>query len=107
MTLEHTALVVHSPRIGLKVWTQFIATAHPKERCQHRVDSYDLQNMKTLTSYLAGKRDLDDVPRFCRNLPRTPMAKPIMESVTKELRAWPTAGGSPFSKAPYSAKPTT
>lgn len=63
--------------------------------------------MKTLDLLFGREEKLDDVPRFCRNLPRAPGAKPITESVTKEPRALPTAGGSPFSGAPSSAQPTT
>lgn len=52
-------------------WALLSATTRPKERHQQQEDNCEPQNVKTLTSYLAGKGNLDDDPRFPRAVNQT------------------------------------
>lgn len=58
---------------------------------------------RLLAFYLAGKRNLGDVPRFCRNLPTAPKAMSMTDSVTKELGA--LLGVHPFPEPPAPPNP--
>ena len=70
MTLEDPAPADLHRRLGLQSWALLSATAHPKERHRQQ-DDCEPYSVKTLTSYLAGKGNLDDVPRFPRAVNQT------------------------------------